>query len=254
MIVTAPLFAGRKWIAFMLRRGSASRIFVAPYDGDVKRENQWVAITDGSFEDLHPNGRPMVGCSIFFGSGRECLSVGPAPGTCVKASYRATGGVATFPHGTPRTEERAPDSAWHDCYSRPDHIRCGQVTVTSGWPNTARNKLVAPTSVSAGMSVSCKTPSEVESQAKLHLPHRIGNSCDDTGAAGTGVNRAVRVCEIRVVERVKRLPSEFQSLPLGEIELLEQRPVGGEQVRAREANHAPRCRICMGQVSYKPPD
>jgi Tol biopolymer transport system component len=75
MLVRPRFSPDDKWIAFMLRRGSASRIFVAPYDGDVKRENQWIAITDGSFEDHHPHWSPDGGLLYFFSDrdGNVCL-------------------------------------------------------------------------------------------------------------------------------------------------------------------------------------
>jgi serine/threonine protein kinase/Tol biopolymer transport system component len=75
MIVRPRFSADDKWIAFLLRQGSAFRIFVAPYDGDVKREDRWVAITDGSFADHLPHWSPDGGLLYFYSDrdGNICL-------------------------------------------------------------------------------------------------------------------------------------------------------------------------------------
>jgi hypothetical protein len=75
MIVRPRFSPDDRWIAFLLRQGSAFQIFVAPYDGDVKREDQWVAITDGRFGDHHPHWSLDGGLLYFFSDrdGNVCL-------------------------------------------------------------------------------------------------------------------------------------------------------------------------------------
>src|SRR6185369_2086588 len=70
-MVARPRFSpDDKWIAFMLRQGSAFRIFVAPYDGDVQREDHWVPITEGTFQDHQPHWSPD-GALLYFYSDRD---------------------------------------------------------------------------------------------------------------------------------------------------------------------------------------
>jgi hypothetical protein len=75
MITRARFSPDDRWIAFLLRRGSGLRIFVAPYDGTVKREDQWVAITDGRYADHLPYWSPDGGLLYFYSDrdGSICL-------------------------------------------------------------------------------------------------------------------------------------------------------------------------------------
>jgi len=75
MIARARFSPDDRWIAFMLRRGSGFRIFVASYDGAVKREDQWVAITDGRYADHLPYWSPDGGLLYFYSDrdGSMCL-------------------------------------------------------------------------------------------------------------------------------------------------------------------------------------
>ena len=75
MIVRPRFSSDDRWIAFLLRRGPAFRIFVAPYDGGVKREDQWVPITDGRFADHMPHWSPDGGLLYFYSDrdGSVCL-------------------------------------------------------------------------------------------------------------------------------------------------------------------------------------
>jgi Tol biopolymer transport system component len=59
-----------RWIAFLQRNEAAWRIYVAPYDGTVKREDQWIAITDGRVADLIPEWSPS-GTLLYFYSERD---------------------------------------------------------------------------------------------------------------------------------------------------------------------------------------
>ena len=59
-----------KWIAFSRRNEASWRIFVAPYDGTVKKEDQWIAITDGRFAELIPEWSPS-GDLLYFYSERD---------------------------------------------------------------------------------------------------------------------------------------------------------------------------------------
>ena len=59
-----------KWIAFSQRSEAAWRIYVAQYDGTVKKEDQWIAITDGRFAELIPHWSPS-GDLLYFYSERD---------------------------------------------------------------------------------------------------------------------------------------------------------------------------------------
>jgi eukaryotic-like serine/threonine-protein kinase len=59
-----------KWIAFIQRGKPSWRIFVAPYDGTVKTQDQWIAITDGRFAEYMPHWSPD-GALLYFYSNRD---------------------------------------------------------------------------------------------------------------------------------------------------------------------------------------
>jgi len=95
----ASLSPDDKWIAFVLRRGSAFRIYIAPHDGTVKREDQWVAITDESFVDHLPHWSPTDGCSTSIRIGMATSASGPSAWTLDPSiPWGNRFAVATFPH------------------------------------------------------------------------------------------------------------------------------------------------------------
>ncbi len=59
-----------KWITFIKRGRPPWRIFVAPYDGTVKTQDQWIAITDGRFAEYMPHWSPD-GALLYFYSDRD---------------------------------------------------------------------------------------------------------------------------------------------------------------------------------------
>ena len=70
-MLSRPRFSpDNHWIAFLHRSEASWRIFVAPYDGTVKNEDQWIAITDGSFAELIPEWSPS-GELLYFYSDRD---------------------------------------------------------------------------------------------------------------------------------------------------------------------------------------
>jgi Tol biopolymer transport system component/predicted Ser/Thr protein kinase len=70
-MVSRPRFSpDDRWIAFQSRRGQATRIFVTRYDGTVKRDGDWIAITDGSFGEYLPQWSPD-GQLLYFYSDRD---------------------------------------------------------------------------------------------------------------------------------------------------------------------------------------
>ena len=62
-----------------------------------------------------------------------------------------------------------------------------------------------------------RAASEIELQSKLNLP-RILRSSDETEGGITDC--VVRMCEVRMVERVEEVSSELHPEPLGEGEVL----------------------------------
>lgn len=70
-MLSRPRFSpDNQWIAFLQRSEASWRIYVAPYDGKVKREGQWIAITDGRFVELTPEWSPS-GALLYFYSERD---------------------------------------------------------------------------------------------------------------------------------------------------------------------------------------
>jgi eukaryotic-like serine/threonine-protein kinase len=70
MLIRPRFSSDDKWIAFVQRGEPLWRIFVAPYDGSEKREEQWIAITDGRFAEIMPHWSPDGGL-LYFYSDRE---------------------------------------------------------------------------------------------------------------------------------------------------------------------------------------
>ena len=57
----------------------------------------------------------------------------------------------------------------------------------------------------------------IETQTELHLTHRAtdDDSRNPAGVRGTGVNAAVRVCQVRPIEDVKHFPAKLKRFLLG---------------------------------------
>ena len=70
-MLSRPRFSpDNQWIAFLQRSEASWRIYVAPYDGTVKKEDHWIAITDGRFAELTPEWSPS-GDLLYFYSERD---------------------------------------------------------------------------------------------------------------------------------------------------------------------------------------
>ncbi|MBV8513942.1 MAG: PD40 domain-containing protein [Acidobacteria bacterium] len=75
-LISRPRFSpDDKWIAFHLRNGPVLRLFIAPYDGSVKRENDWIAIAGPKFVEQSPYWSPDGQLLYFFSNrdGNVCL-------------------------------------------------------------------------------------------------------------------------------------------------------------------------------------
>jgi len=70
MLSRPRLSPDNQWIAFLQRSEASWRIFVVPYDGTAKKEDQWIAITDGRFAELIPDWSPS-GALLYFYSERD---------------------------------------------------------------------------------------------------------------------------------------------------------------------------------------